>query len=117
MSGATARAQTAVTPGRAIPVHFTATAVPADPHPGEVVTVTVTAKIDAGWHLYAPASAAPTNTPATVSDIAAAYDWEPARADTGRHDTGNEVRPELSRRVSPTMREARSCRARFELRY
>ena len=72
-----ARAQTAVTPGRALPVHFTATATPADPRPGEIVTVTVSAKIDAGWHLYAPASDSPAGTPTTVSDITAAYDWQP----------------------------------------
>ena len=75
--GAMARAQTAVTPGRAIPIHFTATVTPTDYRLGEVVTVTVTAKIDPGWHLYAPASAAPAGTPATVSDITGAHDWQP----------------------------------------
>ncbi|MES2459293.1 MAG: hypothetical protein V4671_01830, partial [Armatimonadota bacterium] len=48
--------------GRKNPIRFTAVAVPTDPRPGEFVTVTVKAAIDPGWHLYAPASAAPANT-------------------------------------------------------
>jgi hypothetical protein len=75
IAASTARAQT--DGGRKVPVRFTASASPTDPRPGEAVTITVKAAIDPGWHLYAPASAAPANTPATVSDITALGDWKP----------------------------------------
>ncbi len=34
------------------PVSLRVSLAPTDPHPGEVVIATVTAKIDPGWHLY-----------------------------------------------------------------
>lgn len=71
-----AQAQT-VSGGRKIPVRFSASACPADPRPGEFITVTVKVKIDPGWHFYAPASASPAGTPTTVSDITAFGDWKP----------------------------------------
>jgi thiol:disulfide interchange protein len=48
----------------ALPVHFTISASPTTAHPGEVVTVTVQAKIDPGWHLYSvvPAATGPAAT-------------------------------------------------------
>jgi len=50
--------------GTPTPVHFTASVSPISAHPGEIVTVTVTAKIDSGWHLYSVVPAA--NGPAAT---------------------------------------------------
>ncbi len=57
-----------------LPVHFAASASPASAHPGEVVTVTIKAQIDPGWHLYSVVPAA-TGPAATV--IAALGDAAP----------------------------------------
>ena len=48
----------------ALPLHFKATALPSPVHSGEVVTVTVQAKIAPGWHVYSvvPASTGPAAT-------------------------------------------------------
>ena len=47
-----------------LPVHFTASVIPAPAHPGEAVTVTVKAQIDPGWHIYSvvPAVTGPAAT-------------------------------------------------------
>ena len=49
---------------RTLPVHFTVSATPMPAHPGEVVTVTVKAQIDSGWHIYSvvPAATGPAAT-------------------------------------------------------
>ncbi len=46
------------------PVHFAASATPMPAHPGEVVTVTIHARIDPGWHVYSvvPAATGPAAT-------------------------------------------------------
>ena len=50
---------------RALPIHFTVSATPAPARPGEVVTVTVKATVDPGWHVY---SVVPTpDGPATTT--------------------------------------------------
>ena len=51
-----------------LPVHFTASASPVPAYPGEVVTVTVKAQIDPGWHVY---SVVPAATGPAVTQIAA----------------------------------------------
>ena len=53
--------------GTPLPVHFTVSASPTSAHTGEVVTVTVHAAIDAGWHVYSvvPAATGPTATAIT----------------------------------------------------
>ena len=53
--------------GTPLPVHFTASVSPSPAHVGEVVTVTVHAAIDAGWHVYSvvPAATGPTATAIT----------------------------------------------------
>lgn len=92
-AASTTLAQTGLsTGGRKIPVRFTASATPSDARPGEFVTVTVKATIDPGWHLYAPATAAPAGTPSTVSatDITAFGDWKPLGATQDR--SGPEVK-------------------------
>lgn len=64
-----ARAKTAA------PIHFTASSSPAAAHPGEVVTVTVTAKIDHGWHVY---SVVPTPAGPAATEISSFGTWAPA---------------------------------------
>jgi len=64
-----ARAKTAA------PIHFTAAASPAPAHPGEVVTVTVTAKVDHGWHVY---SVVPTPAGPAATEISSFGTWAPA---------------------------------------
>ena len=51
-----------------LPVHFTASAMPAPAHPGEAVTVTVRVRIDPGWHVYSvvPAATGPAATAITA---------------------------------------------------
>ena len=50
--------------GTPLPVRFTASAVPSPARAGEVVTVTVRAAIDPGWHVYSavPAATGPATT-------------------------------------------------------
>ncbi len=47
------------------PIHFTVSARPSTVHPGEIVTITVQAQVDAGWHVYSvvptPQGPSPTN--------------------------------------------------------
>ena len=56
-----------------LPVHFTVSATPAPAHPGEVVTVTIHAQIDPGWHVYSvtPAATGPAATVITMLGDAA----------------------------------------------
>ena len=53
-----------VTAGTPLPIHFTASVSPSPAHPGEVVTVTVHATVDPGWHVYSvvPADNGPAAT-------------------------------------------------------
>ncbi len=48
------------------PIHFMASARPAPAYPGEVVTVTVQASIDPGWHVY---SVVPANNGPAATEI------------------------------------------------
>ncbi len=50
--------------GTPLPVHFTASVSPSPAHSGEVVTVTVHATVDPGWHVYSvvPAATGPATT-------------------------------------------------------
>ncbi len=57
-----------------LPVHFVASVVPAPAHPGEVVTVTIKAQIDPGWHVY---SVVPAATGPAATAIAALGDAVP----------------------------------------
>ena len=56
-----------------LPVHFAASAGPTPAHPGEVVTVTIKAQIDPGWHVYSvvPAATGPAATQMTALGDAA----------------------------------------------
>ncbi len=56
------------------PVRFAASAVPAPAHLGEVVTVTIKAQIDPGWHVY---SVVPAATGPAATSIAALGDAVP----------------------------------------
>ncbi len=49
-----------------LPVHFTASASPSPARAGEVVTVTVHAAIDPGWHIYSVIPAATGPSPASL---------------------------------------------------
>ena len=55
---------TAAGAGTPLPVHFKASVSPSPSHAGEMVTVTVRATVDAGWHLYSvvPAATGPATT-------------------------------------------------------
>lgn len=50
--------------GTQTPIHFTASISPTSAHPGEVVTVSVKAEVDPGWHVYSvvPAENGPVAT-------------------------------------------------------
>ncbi len=50
--------------GTPLPTHFTASVSPSPAHPGEIVTVTVKATVDPGWHVYSvvPADNGPAAT-------------------------------------------------------
>jgi len=54
--------------GAPLPVHFTASVSPAPAHAGEVVSVTIKAQVDAGWHVYSvvPAATGPAATEITA---------------------------------------------------
>ena len=54
--------------GAPLPVHFTASVSPSSARAGEVVTVTVRAQVDAGWHVYSviPAATGPAATEITA---------------------------------------------------
>ena len=59
----------------AVPIHFTVSASPSPVHAGEIVTVTVAAKVDAGWHVY---SVIPTPNGPAATEITALGTWVPA---------------------------------------
>ena len=54
--------------GTPLPTHFTASVSPSPAHAGEVVTVTIKAQVDAGWHVYSvvPAATGPAATEITA---------------------------------------------------
>ena len=58
---------------RTLPVHFTVSATPSPAHPGEVVTVTIKAQINPGWHVYSviPAATGPAATQIVAAGAAA----------------------------------------------
>lgn len=60
-----------------LPIRFTASVSPAPARPGEVVTVTVTAQVDDGWHIYSsvPSPGAGTTAP-TATEIVSAGNWK-----------------------------------------
>jgi len=64
----------AVTPALATPtpIHFTTSTMPASARPGELVTVTVEAKVDPRWHIYSVV--APVGGP-SAADIKSAGAW------------------------------------------
>lgn len=56
------------------PIHFTASVSPSAAHPGEVVTVTVHAAVDPGWHVY---SVVPTaDGPAATDIVSVRNGWQ-----------------------------------------
>lgn len=59
------------------PIRFTASVSPKPARPGEVVTVTVTANVDDGWHIYSsvPSPGAGTTAP-TATEIVSAGNWK-----------------------------------------
>ena len=64
----------AATAGTPPPIHFTASVSPLSAHPGEIVTVTVKAVIDPGWHVY---SVIPADNGPAATAIFAWPDGEP----------------------------------------
>ena len=60
--------------GTPVPVHFTAAASPNPARVGEVVTVTVKAAVDAGWHIY---SVVPAPNGPSATQIASLGNWTP----------------------------------------
>lgn len=74
-------------------VTFTTKVTPAQAKPGDVVTYTVTAKVDKPWHIYAYARDQPEKGPrATQFDLfgaaslAASGDWSPSEKPTSKPD-------------------------------
>jgi len=79
-----------------IPIRFTAIVTPALSHPGEVVTVTVKATVDPGWHVYSvvPADNGPVATEIVPPAGAAALGLTTEDAPTSQFD------PNFQRTVS-----------------
>ena len=88
--------ETAMLPANArrlLPIHFSATTSPSTVHPGEVVTVTIRATVDPGWHVY---SVVPTPNGPSATEILSPAGWQTDQADDGRRagaQTGSQLRP------------------------
>lgn len=74
--------------GTPLPVHFSASVSPSPAHVGEVVTVTVHTKVDAGWHVYSvvPAATGPATTAITSWEGGAAVGPTTEDAPTQKFD-------------------------------
>ncbi len=64
------------------PIHFTVSAQPETARAGEVVTVTVRARVDAGWHVYSVVPTPQGPSPTNITALSIGTPAAPAQEDT-----------------------------------